>query len=41
MIPYFDLSICTIVKTDNCIYSFEIPLYFDIHEKIKIKNVII
>ena len=39
MIPYFDLTICNIVKTNNCIYSFDISLgngkisekyYFDI-----------
>ena len=44
MIPYFDLTICTIVKTNNRIYSFEIPLYYsDIikKNKIKIQNEII
>ena len=48
MIPYFDLTICTIVKTNNRNYSFEIPLNMILkgiilifHDKIKIQNEII
>ena len=27
MILYIDLAICDMVKTNNCIYSFDISLY--------------